>query len=152
MLGKPATALLTLFFLYSLNSPALELRNLTENVIFSSEILYYPAGPAIRNEWRSSSDGRIIRLEIKNAKSSQMLVENLKLIYQNKVGWRIEDINGNVMLKINPTLINSKKPLNLKINNQTWTITLSNEEMPIAIQGIATETEPRVDIFIKLVM
>ena len=85
MLGKPATALLTLFLLHPLNSLALELRNSTENVIFSSETLYHPAGPATRNEWRSGSDGRIIQLEIKNAKSSQMLVENLKLIYQNKL-------------------------------------------------------------------
>ncbi len=151
MLGKPATALLTLFFLYSLNSSALELRNSTENVIFSSEILYHPAGPAIRNEWRSSGDGRVIQLEIKNAKSSQMLVENLKLVYQNKVGWRIEDINGNVKLKINPTLVNSEKPLDIKIKNNIWVITLKNEAMHIIQHGIATETEPRIDIFMKLI-
>jgi hypothetical protein len=151
VLGKPATALLTLFFLYSLNSSALELRNSTENVIFSSEILYHPAGPAIRNEWRSSGDGRVIQLEIKNAKSSQMLVENLKLVYQNKVGWRIEDINGNVKLKINPTLVNSEKPLDIKIKNNIWVITLKNEAMHIIQHGIATETEPRIDIFMKLI-
>ena len=145
MLAKPSIFLF--LFLYSLNSSALESRsNLNENVLFSSETLYHPAGPATRNEWRSSSDGRIIQLEIKKAKSGQFLLEKLKLVYQNKVGWRIEDINGNVKLKINPTSINSKKSLNLKINNQIWAITLSNEEIPISIQGIATETEPRVDI------
>ena len=150
MLGKPATALLTLFFLHPLNSLALELRNSSEYTIFSSETLHHPAGPAIRNEWRSSSDGRIIQLEIKNAKSSQILVEKLKLVYQNKVGWRIEDINGNVKLKINPTLINSEKLLDIKINNNIWVITLKNEVMPIVRHGIATETEPTVDIFMKL--
>lgn len=150
MLGKSATFLLTLFLLHPLNSSALELRNLTENVIFSSETLYHPAGPATRNEWRSGGDGRIIQLEIKNAKSSQMLVEKLKLVYQNKVGWRIEDINGNVKLKINLTLIDNEKPLDLKINNKIWVITLKNEVLPIIRHGIATEAEPSVDIFMKL--
>ena len=152
MLAKPSSFLLFPFFIfYTLNSSALELRNSIESVIFSSETLYHPAGPAIRNEWRSSSDGRIIQLEIKNAKSSQMLVEKLKLVYQNIVGWRIEDINGNVKLKINPKSINSQKPITLSINNHIWAITLTNEEIPIPIQGIATETEPRVDIFMKLI-
>ena len=151
MLGKPVTFLLTLFLLHPLNSSALELRNSTENVIFSSEMLYHPAGPSIRNEWRSSSEGTIIQLEIKNAKSSQILVENLKLVYQNKVGWRIEDINGKVQLTINPKLINSENPIKLNINNQIWAITLSNEQLPMAIKGIATESEPRVDIFMKLI-
>lgn len=151
MLGKPVTFLLTLFLLHPLNSSALELRNSTENVIFSSEMLYHPAGPSIRNEWRSSSEGTIIQLEIKNAKSSQILVEKLKLVYQNKVGWRIEDIDGNVKLKINPKSINSQKPIKLSINNQIWAIALTNEEIPIPIQGIATESEPRVDIFMKLI-
>lgn len=150
MLSKSATFLLTLFLLHPLNSSALELRNSTENVIFSSETLYHPAGPATRNEWRSNSDGRIIQLEIKNAKSSQMLVEKLKLVYQNKVGWRIEDINGNVKLKINLSLINNEKPLDLKINNKIWVITLKNEVLPIIRYGIATEAEPSVDIFMKL--
>jgi hypothetical protein len=134
-----------------LNSSALELRNSTENIIFSSETLYHPAGPAIRNEWRSSIEGRVIQLEIKNAKSSQMLIEKLKLVYQNKVGWRIEDINENVKLKINPKSINSQKPINLSVNNQIWEINLKNEVIPIPIQGIATESEPRVDIFMKLI-
>ena len=80
-----------------------------------------------------------------------MLVEKLKLVYQNIVGWRIEDINGNVKLKINPKSINSQKPITLSINNHIWAITLTNEEIPIPIQGIATETEPRVDIFMKLI-
>ena len=80
-----------------------------------------------------------------------MLVEKLKLVYQNKVGWRIEDIDGNVKLKINPKSINSQKPIKLSINNQIWAIALTNEEIPIPIQGIATETEPRVDIFMKLI-
>ena len=79
-----------------------------------------------------------------------MLVEKLKLVYQNKVGWRIEDINGAVKLNINPNSINSQKSIKLSINNQTWAITLTNEEIPISIQGIATESEPRVDIFMKL--
>ena len=151
MLGKPATALLTLFFLHPLNALALELRNSTENVIFSSETLHHPAGPAIRNEWHSSGDGRIIQLEIKNAKSSQILVEKLKLIYQNYVGWRIEDLNGDTKLKIDFKAINGDKPLFLKINNQPWAITLSNEKIPVPILGMATETEPMVDIFLKLI-
>ena len=134
-----------------MNSSALELKSSTEPVIFSSETLYHPAGPTTRNEWRSSNDGRIIQLEIKNAKSSQMLVEKLKLVYQNKVGWRIEDIDGNVKLKVNPKSINSQKPIKLTINNQIWAITLTNEEIPMPIQGIATETEPRVDILMSLV-
>lgn len=150
MPAKPSNFLLFLFIFYSLNSSALELRNSTENIIFSSESLYHPSGVATRNEWRSSSDGRIIQLEIKNAKSSQMLVEKLKLIYQNNVGWRIEDIDGNVKLKINPKSINSQKPINLSVNNQIWEINLKNEVIPIPIQGIATESEPRVDIFMKL--
>jgi hypothetical protein len=133
-----------------LNSSALGLRNSTENIIVSSETLYHPAGPATRNEWRSSSDERIIQLEIKNAKSGQMLVENLKLVYQNKVGWRIEDINGNVKLKINPALTHGGKPLDIKINNNIWQVTLKNEAMPIVRYGIATEAEPTVDIFMKL--
>ena len=151
MLAKPSNFLFCLFIFYSLNSSALELKNSTEPVVFSSETLYHPAGPAIRNEWRSSNDGRIIQLEIKNAKSSQMLVEMLKLVYQNRVGWRIEDINGKVQLIINPKLINSENPIKLNINNQIWSITLSNEQLPMAIKGIATETESRVDIFIKLI-
>jgi hypothetical protein len=148
VLAKPSIFLFFIF--YSLNPSATESRlNLNENVIFSSEILYHPAGPTTRNEWRSSSDGGIIQLEIKKARSGQMLLKKLKLVYQNKVGWRIEDINGGVKLKISSTSINSKKSLNLKINNQIWAITLSNEEIPISIQGIATETEPTVDIELK---
>ena len=148
MLAKPSIFLFFIF--YSLNSSTTESRlNLNENVIFSTETLYHPAGPTTRNEWRSSSDGGIIQLEIKKARSGQMLLRKLKLVYQHKVGWRIEDIDGNVKLKINPTSINSKKSLNLKINNQIWAITLSNEEIPISIQGIAAETEPIVDIKLK---
>ena len=151
MLAK--TAFFLIYIFYSLNPSALESRLIaSDNVIFSSETLHHISGAATRNEWRSSSDGRIIQVEIKKAKSGQILLEKLKLVYQNKVGWRIEDINGNVKLKINSTSINSENPLNLKINDQMWAITLSNEEIPKAIQGLATETEPRVDIFIKLVM
>ncbi len=151
VLAKPSNFFFCLFIFYSLNSSALELKNSPEHVIFSSVTLHHPAGPATRNEWRSSNNGRIIQLEIKNAKSSQMLVEKLKLVYQNKVGWRIEDIDGNVKLKINPKSINSQKPIKLSINNQIWAIALTNEEIPIPIQGIATESEPRVDIFMKLI-
>ena len=150
MLAKSSIFLFLIF--YSLNSSALESRlNSNENIIFSSETLYHPAGPATRNEWHLRSDGRIIQLEIKKAKSGQFLLEKLKLVHQNKVGWRIEDINGNVKLKINPTSINSQKPLDLSINNQLWAITISKEEILLAIKGIATEAEPTVDIFMKLI-
>ena len=101
----------------NLRKSLIDAGNSTENVIFSSETLHHPAGPAIINEWHSSGDGRIIQLEIKNAKSSQMLVERLKLIYQNNVGWRIEDLNGDTKLKIDFKAINGDKPLFLKINN-----------------------------------
>lgn len=149
MLAKLFSRFFLLLLLYPLVSSALEPRNSTEN-IFSSEILYYPSGPVTRNEWRSNVDGKIIQLEIKNAKSGQILVEKLKLIYQNKAGWRIENLDGSVKLKINPKSINSGKPINLKINTQVWAVTLSNEEIPKVIPGISTETEPRVDIFLKL--
>jgi hypothetical protein len=150
--AKLANYLFILLFFYSLNVSALESRIISnENVIFSSETFNHLSGAVTRNEWRSSNDGRIIQLEIKNAKSSQMLVEMLKLVYQNRVGWRIEDINGKVQLIINPKLINSENPIKLNINNQIWAITLSNEQLPIAIKGIATETESRVDIFMKLI-
>jgi hypothetical protein len=122
-----------------------------EGIVFTSETLYHPAGPATRNEWRTSKDGRIVQLEIKNAKSGQILVESTRIIYQQKMGWRIEDIAENIKLKINPELINSQKPIKLNINNQMWEITLSNENTPIAIKGIATEAEPRVDIFMTLI-
>ncbi len=152
MHAKLANYLFILLFFYSLNVSALESRIISnENVIFSSETFNHLSGAVTRNEWRSSNDGRIIQLEIKNAKSSQMLVEMLKLVYQNRVGWRIEDINGKVQLIINPKLINSENPIKLNINNQIWAITLSNEQLPIAIKGIATETESRVDIFMKLI-
>ncbi len=150
MLAKLSNFLPLLFFLYPLTSSALESRNSTEK-IFSSEILYYPSGPATRNEWRSIGDGKIIQLEIKKARSGEILIEKLKLVYQNKVGWRIEDLNGDTKLKIDSKGIDGDKPLSLKINNQLWTITLSNEEMPKVIPGIATETEPRIDIFMKLI-
>ena len=152
MHAKLANYLFILLFFYSLNVSALESRIISnENVIFSSETFNHLSGAVTRNEWRSSNDGRIIQLEIKNAKSSQILVENLKLVYQNKVGWRIEDINGKVQLTINPKLINSENPIKLNINNQIWAITLSNEQLPMAIKGIATETDSRVDIFMKLI-
>jgi hypothetical protein len=124
--------------------------NSTENIIFSSETINHISGAVTRNEWRSRDDGKLIQLEIKNAKSGQILVEKTKIIYQQKVGWRIEDINGNLKLKINPKSINSENPIKLSINNQMWAITLSNEQLPIAIKGIATETEPRIDVFMKL--
>jgi hypothetical protein len=151
VLAKPSNFLFCLFIFYSLNSSALELKSSTEPVIFSSETLYHPAGPTTRNEWRSIKDGGVIQLEIKNAKSGQILIEKTKIIYQQKMGWRIEDINENVKLKINPKSINSQKPIKLSINNQIWAITLTNEKIPIPVQGIATETEPRVDIFMSLV-
>lgn|GEM_PF-4071189 len=152
MHAKSVNHLFILFFFLSLNAGALESRLISnENVIFSSETFNHLSGAVTRNEWRSGSDGKIIQLEIKNAKSSQMLVENLKLVYQNKVGWRIEDIHENVKLKINSKSINSQKSIKLSINNQTWAITLTNEEIPRPIQGIATEAEPRVDIFMSLI-
>ena len=80
-----------------------------------------------------------------------MLVEKLKLLYQNNVGWRIEDLNGDIKLKIDFKAVNGDKPLFLKINNQLWAITLSNEKIPVPILGVATETEQRVDIFLKLI-
>lgn len=150
MLAKLFSFLFLLLLLYPLDSLALESRIPTEN-IFSSEIIYYPSGPATRNEWRSSSDGKIIQLEIKKAKSGQILIEKLKLKYQNKVGWRIENLDGSFKLKINPKSINSGKPINLKINTQVWAITLSNEEMSKVIPGIAAEAELRIDIFMKLI-
>jgi hypothetical protein len=150
--AKLANYLFILLFFYSLNVSALESRIISnENVIFSSETLNHLSGAVTRNEWRSSKDGGVIQLEIKNAKSGQILIEKTKIIYQQKMGWRIEDINENVKLKINPKSINSQKPIKLSIKNQIWAITLTNEKIPIPIEGIATETEPRVDIFMKLI-
>lgn len=143
---------LILLVFYCQNAPASTANPTSgEGIVFTSETLYHPAGPATRNEWRTSKDGRIVQLEIKNAKSGQILVESTRIIYQQKMGWRIEDIAENIKLKINPELINSQKPIKLNINNQMWEITLSNENTPIAIKGIATEAEPRVDIFMTLI-
>jgi len=122
---------------------------LTNKVVSGKETVTqepHPAGPTTRREWRKSQAEQPYRIQYERIRSGHMLVGQASLIHDKSGIWYVESLNKK---RLNLLGMNEKKTKTLKTfteKNQVWRVCVTRQDIPPTQQGIATESEPSLDL------
>jgi len=108
----------------------------------------HPAGPTTRREWRSSKAEQPYRVQYERIRSGHVLVGQAKLIHEQNGSWYVESSNKKRLKLLGR---NEKQTKSVKIfteSNQVWRVCVTRQEIPQEQQGVATESEPSLDVFL----
>jgi hypothetical protein len=106
----------------------------------------HPAGPTTRREWRRCQPDQPYRIQYENIRSGHVLVGKTRLIYDHSGIWYVE-LSNKKRLKLLGR--NEKKTKTLKTfneENQVWKVRVTRQVIPLSQQGVATESEPSLDL------
>lgn len=106
----------------------------------------HPAGPTTRREWRKSQTEQPYRIQYERIRSGHVLVGQARLDHDKSGTWYIESSNKK---RLNLLGRNEKKTRTLKTfieENQVWRVCVTRQEIPLIQQGVATESEPSLDL------
>jgi hypothetical protein len=90
----------------------------------------HPAGPTIQTEWRKTPTQTPYRIQYEGIKSGHVLVGKARLIRNANGYWYAE--------------LSSK----IKVAGQVWNIEVTHQETPVEQSGIATESEPSLNLLL----
>lgn len=101
----------------------------------------HPAGPSVRREWRVTATGPVVRLELERARSGQWVIGQTRLIRNPDGAWSIVQADGQRQI-----LDTSGTPQTFSDAGKNWRVRVTAEEVPVERPGIATETEPSLNL------
>jgi hypothetical protein len=106
----------------------------------------HPAGPTTLREWRSGQMEQPYRIQYERIRSGHVLVGQARLIHDKSGIWYVESSNK---MRLNLLGRNEKKTKTFKSfteENQVWRVCVTRQEIPLTQQGVATESEPSLDL------
>jgi len=123
--------------------------SLTKDAVNDKETItqeLHPAGPTTRREWRSGQTDQPYRVQYERIRSGHVLVGQARLIRDESGIWYVESSDKK---RLNLLGRNESKTKTLKTftdENQVWRVRVTRQEIPQTQQGVATETEPSLDL------
>jgi hypothetical protein len=108
----------------------------------------HPAGPTTRREWRSGRTDQPYRVQYERIRSGQLLVGQARLIRDQNGIWYVESSDKK---RLDLLGMNESKTKNFKKfseEDQVWRVSVTRQETPPTQQGIATESEPSLDLIL----
>jgi hypothetical protein len=106
----------------------------------------HPAGPTTRREWRKRQTEQPYRIQYERIRSGHVLVGQARLIHDKREVWYVELSNKKRLSLLGK---NEKKTKILKTfteGKQVWRVCVTRQEIPLTQQGVATESEPSLDL------
>lgn len=111
---------------------------------------FHPAGPTTRREWRKNLTEQPYRIQYERIRSGQVLVGQARLIRDQDGVWYVESSNKKRLKLLGRNEKKTKTPKTFTEDNQIWRVCVIRQEIPITQQGIATESEPTLDLALFL--
>jgi hypothetical protein len=107
-----------------------------------------PAGPTKRHEWRLSADALPVRIAIDYLRAGSIVWGGARLVYGEKTGWVIVTSDKQSV----PLQLPGGKPSNPHCTfveqGVRWHVSVVRQRFPVTRPGIATESEPALDLVI----
>lgn len=106
----------------------------------------HPAGPTTRREWRGDQAEQPYRIQYDRIRSGQVLVGKARLIRGKNGAWYVESSN-----KKRLKLLGKSESMTTTLKQFTekklvWRICVTGQEVPQVQPGVATESEPALDL------
>ena len=123
-------------------------KNLEGALLVQSKIIR-PSGPIVKKEWISPVTSEAIRIEYYGITSGQIVVDNARLFLMPNQCWVLVMEDGNTE-NLSCLFDQFARKITFKTNrSQRWAVDAVNvHEIPLRQPGIATETEPSIDLTI----
>ena len=106
----------------------------------------HPAGLTIRREWRSSQAEHPYRIQYESIRSGHVLVGQARLFHDTSGIWYVESSNKKRLDLLGRNESKTKTLKTFTEANQVWRIRVSRQEIPQTQPGVATESEPSLDL------
>jgi hypothetical protein len=108
----------------------------------------HPAGPTTRRERRSSQTEQPYRIQYERIRSGHVLVGQARLIYGKNGIWYVESSNKKRLNLLGRNESKTKTFKKFTEENQVWQVCVTRQEIPLIQQGVATESEPSLDLIL----
>jgi hypothetical protein len=106
----------------------------------------HPAGPTTRREWRSSQADLPYRIQYERIRSGHLLAGQARLFHDKSGIWYVESSNKKRLDLLGRNESETKTPKTFTEENQVWRIRVTRQEIPQTQPGVATESEPSLDM------
>lgn len=107
---------------------------------------FHPAGPTTRREWRSGQTEQPYRILYERIRSGHVLVGKARLIHDTSGVWYVESANKRRLNLLGRSEKKTKTFKSFTEKNQVWRVCVTRQEVPLTQQGVATESEPSLDL------
>ena len=127
--------------------------NQAKDVINGNETVtreLHPAGPTTRREWQSGQMEHPYKVQYERIRSGHVLVGKARLIRDQDGIWYVVLADNKRLMLLGR---NEKKTVKFKTfteAKQVWRISVTQQEVPVTQRGVATESEPSLDLVLFL--
>lgn len=106
----------------------------------------HPAGPSTRREWRGEQTEQPYRIQYERIRSGRVLVGQAKLIQGKNGVWYVESSNKKRLKLLGKSESKTTTLKQFTEKKQVWRICVTGQEVPQIQPGVATESEPALDL------
>jgi len=106
---------------------------------------HHPSGPLVIYDYFYGADMVPYKRIIQGARGGSLVLENMRIIHHGECLWTIQ-VNGENTLTIADSKEEYGQPIDLVVGAYTWEVVVLNRENPVFIEGVATETECKLDM------
>jgi hypothetical protein len=106
----------------------------------------HPAGPTTRREWRGSQTEQPYRIQYERIRSGHVLVGQARLIHDKNGIWYVESSNKKRLKLLGKKERKTKTLKRFTEQKQVWRICVTQQDIPVIQPGVATESEPSLDL------
>lgn len=106
----------------------------------------HPAGPTTRREWRGDQAEQPYRIQYERIRSGQILVGQAKVVQRKNGSWYVETSSKKRVKLLGKSELKTRTLKKFTEKKQVWQICVTNQEIPQIQPGVATESEPALDL------
>jgi hypothetical protein len=106
----------------------------------------HPAGPTTKREWRTDQAEQPYRIQYERIRSGQVLVGQAKLVQRKNGSWYVETSGKKRLMLVGKSERKTRTLKTFTEEKHVWRICVINQEIPQVQPGVATESEPALDL------
>lgn len=109
-----------------------------------------PSGPIYKKEWFDTKTSQLIRMEYLRVTPGRTIVGRVRILLEPNGCWKVEGSQGDVetLLCLKDSVL--RKPVYVTDGNHRWEVkAIRINEVPLEKPGVATESEPSIDLLIN---
>ena len=106
----------------------------------------HPTGPTIKREWRKTPAEPPYQIQYEGIRSGHLLWGQARLVRNERGAWYVETSAKKRVYLLGENDQKTKRAKTFTEAGQVWKIAVSQQSLPVTQAGIATESEPALDL------